>query len=157
MLKFGLNNIGKVFLGNTEISKVFLGTDLVFNGGGGEPTTDLTGWTLGKGLTSANGLTTDSLLCVSPFYPTQEGTVIKVKAFNTIDYNHLCKFISTKSQNTGTTARVAQDSITTNPYQVTIPSTALYFHLACIVADIDDCYIYDVTNSTYLWKGKNVT
>ena len=35
MFKLGTNKIGKIFLGNTGISKAYLGTDLVFNSSGG--------------------------------------------------------------------------------------------------------------------------
>lgn len=41
MFKVGTNNIGKVFLGNTGISKAYLGIDLVFDGGSTPPTPPL--------------------------------------------------------------------------------------------------------------------
>ena len=38
MLKYGANNIGKIFLGSNEIGKAFLGSNLVFQkDGGGQP------------------------------------------------------------------------------------------------------------------------
>ena len=43
MLKYGANNIGKIFLGSNEIGKAFLGSNLVFqkDGGGDQPGGDL--------------------------------------------------------------------------------------------------------------------
>lgn len=37
MLKYGANNIGKIFLGSNEIGKAFLGSNLVFKKDGGQP------------------------------------------------------------------------------------------------------------------------
>lgn len=37
MLKYGANNIGKIFLGSNEIGKAFLGSNLVFQKDGGQP------------------------------------------------------------------------------------------------------------------------
>lgn len=43
MLKYGANNIGKIFLGSNEIGKAFLGSNLVFkkDGGGDQPEHDV--------------------------------------------------------------------------------------------------------------------
>lgn len=37
-----------------------------------------------------------------------------------------------------------------------VPSGAAKMRLGMEVADMDNCYIYDVTNDSYIWKGKNV-
>lgn len=39
----------------------------------------------------------------------------------------------------------------------TIQSSYKYIRICVNIDDIDNCYIKDVTNNTYIWKGKNVT
>lgn len=118
----------------------------------GGTSTDLTGWTIGKGLTSGNYLTNDAELCVSPYYNVVGGQVIRVVAYDSYNNNHQCKFVETKSSN----AVVKQQTMTAKPYNVTLQSATEKFRCVCTLSYIDDCYIYDVTNSVYLWKGKNV-
>ena len=114
--------------------------------------TDLTGWTLGKGLTTADSYKTDELLCVSPYYDVAGGEEIELVVFNTYDNNHQCKFISLDSNN----SRNISITITTKPQIVALESDTVRFHVACTLAYIDNCYIKDLTNNVFLWKGKNV-
>ena len=39
----------------------------------------------------------------------------------------------------------------------TIQSSYKYIRICVNIDDIDNCYIKDVTNNNYIWKGKNVT
>lgn len=120
----------------------------------GSNATDLTGWIIGKSITSANYPQDDALLCTSPFYATSESVQYVVKAFAVYDVTHQCKFISSPTAANG--SRTQQATMTTSPYLTAIQSGANYFRAACTLADIDDCYIYDATSGLYIWKGKNV-
>ena len=128
---------------------------MMMAGRGGGSETDLTGWQIGKALTSANYVQNNANTCVSPFYATSVGTQYRVHAFQTYDNNNQCKFIFTSAA--AGANRVSQTTITSSTYTTTAPLGAYYFRIACMYDDIDNCYIYDVTNSVYLWKGKNVT
>ena len=114
--------------------------------------TDLTGWILGKGLTTANYYTTDELLCVSPYYDVAGGDEIEVVVFNTYDKDHPCKLIGLNSND----GRSVSLTITTKPQIVALESDTVRFHVVCMLAYIDNCYIKDLTNNVFLWKGKNV-
>lgn len=39
---------------------------------------------------------------------------------------------------------------------ISVPSGAAFVRLSVTVADVNACYIYDVTHSAYIWKGVNV-
>lgn len=41
-------------------------------------------------------------------------------------------------------------------YDYEVPSGATFIRLTIRESDADDCYIYNITRNTYLWKGKNV-
>lgn len=114
-----------------------------------EEETDLVGWTLGKGLTTANFLTDDDTLCVSPYYDIQGGDIVEVKAFNVYNAEHPCKMIELNG-----TTRVFQATIKTVPYSRTTANNATRFRCVCSLDAIDDCYI--TINNLYIWKGKNV-
>lgn len=114
--------------------------------------TDLTGWTLGKGLTTANYYITDELLCVSPYYYVAGGEKIEVAVFNTYDYDHPCKFIGLN----GNYERNLSLTISTKPQIVALISDTVRFRAVCTLSYIDNCYIKDLTNNVFLWKGKNV-
>lgn len=114
--------------------------------------TDLTGWTLGRGLTTVNYYTTDELLCVSPYYDVAGGEEIEVVVFNTYANAHQCKLIGLNSNNN----RNMSLTITTKPQIVALESDTVRFRVVCTLAYIDNCYIKDLTNNVFLWKGKNV-
>lgn len=114
--------------------------------------TDLTGWTLGKGLTTGNYYTIDELLCVSPYYDVAGGEEIEVVVFNTFDSDHQCKLIGLDSNN----KRNMSLTIDTKPQIVALESDTVRFRVVCTLAYIDNCYIKDLTNNVFLWKGKNV-
>lgn len=119
-----------------------------FGGKKGEET-DLTGWTLGKGITSANYLVNDDTLCVSPYYDIQGGDIVEIKAFNVYNNSHQCKIMEFNGN-----TRVFQETMKTVPYSRTTASNATIFRCVCSLEVIDDCYIK--INNVYIWKGKNI-
>ena len=121
--------------------------------GGVEATTDLTGFTLNKGLTSGNYLTNATGLAVSPFYEVEAGTTIDFKLHNGTWESYNKAIFCRTNANAGATL---QSTITTSHEQKTAPAETHYCRFAIRIADADDCYAKDVTNNKYLWKGKNV-
>lgn len=88
---------------------------------------------------------------VSPYYemPSSCSTVrIHLSSSASTNYQ-ICFFNSSYS----CTSNVNYNSV---DKQVSVPSGTAYYRITVNPGAINDCYVYDVTNSEYIWKGINV-
>ena len=90
-------------------------------------------------------------LMLSPFLTVPSGcSNIRFNAGTTTNSDAwLCFYDSSKSY-------VSYFTYNALDREIAVPSNAAFLRLAISVADRDSCYIYDMTNNKYIWKGINV-
>lgn len=146
ILDSGISNI--IMGEDIQIERVYLENDLVWEYE--EPVTDTTDFLFGYRLYT-NGTTrtgNSNSNVVSRFFEVVGGHVIKYRIGQN-SYRYFSQYDSSQTY-------VTQESNKSQPRTITLNSKTAYVRFSSLQTSLDNCYVYDVTDSEWIWKGKNV-
>jgi hypothetical protein len=106
-----------------------------------------------------SGSKVDVLGCfaVSPLIPIPDGcTAIRYRNGSPNGFIRLA-FLDENEVDVASASNYPAESGGRETLDTAVQSTYKYIRICVNVEDVDNCYIKDMTHSTYIWKGKNVT
>ena len=116
-------------------------------------TDPLAGWEFDKSIVfnSTTTLEDNTGICSSPFFSIPSGcTTIEVKAAHGNTATR--RFYQASSDGTYKNGTNVRGTAT-----ITLLSDSALLRMQCATAEVDYCYILDLTHNAYIWKGQNVT
>ena len=113
----------------------------------------LEGWKKEMGLNNTGVEIAQSYSFLSPYFYNIQGLSIKFKVWATARSNNV-NTIEVFDANNAVVAR--RNSNLTNGEIILTNIGGESLRIVCKIDDIDYCYIYDMTNSRYIWAGRNV-
>lgn len=109
------------------------------------------------GVIAGNDVGAWGCFAISPLIAIPDGcTAIRYRNGSPNTFIRLA-FFNESEVGVSSTTNYPADSGGRESVDTVVQSTYKYIRICVNVEDVDNCYIKDMTHSTYIWKGKNVT
>lgn len=149
MITIGETNIVKAYLGQTELVNVAIGDELLLSSEPPAPT-DTEDFIFGKRIQTNDNLSNANTYSdvVTRYFEVTGGHQIKWSAAVRNSYIKINELGSTMNF-------LFQTSNKAFPYTLTLRSDTCYVRFCTLESVLDSAYLYDLTESKWIWKGKD--
>lgn len=149
MITIGGTNIVKAYLGSTELKNITIGEELLLSSEEPAPT-DTEDFIFGKRIHANDNLTARNTYSdvVTRYFKVTGGHQVKWSAAARNSYIKINELGSTMNF-------LLQTNNKAFPYTLTLRSDTCYVRFCTLESLLDSAYLYDLTESKWIWKGKD--